>query len=160
MGFKTPKEAIEGHYIDKKCPFTGNVSIRGKIIKYIRNLIFFLLKIFLEEWSFQRKWTEQSSSEEITSIMWKNIIDLRKDTEIFQFTFPHASRWEKEILLLWANAGFVSMLYILTFLLNFSDLSPRLWDSTFWRSLQMKLLGQPENNLRSFKLKVWKLWKF
>ena len=33
LGFKTPKEAIEGHYIDKKCPFTGNVSIRGKIIK-------------------------------------------------------------------------------------------------------------------------------
>ena len=33
LGFKTPKEAIEGHYIDKKCPFTGNVSIRGKIFK-------------------------------------------------------------------------------------------------------------------------------
>ena len=33
LGFKTPKEAIEGHYVDKKCPFTGNVSIRGKILK-------------------------------------------------------------------------------------------------------------------------------
>merc|ERR1712001_567055 len=33
LGFKTPKEAIDGNYIDKKCPFTGNVSIRGKIIK-------------------------------------------------------------------------------------------------------------------------------
>ena len=33
LGFKTPKEAIEGHYIDKKCPFTGNVSIRGRILK-------------------------------------------------------------------------------------------------------------------------------
>ena len=33
LGFKTPKEAIEGTYIDKKCPFTGNVSIRGRIIK-------------------------------------------------------------------------------------------------------------------------------
>jgi len=33
LGFKTPKEAIEGYYIDKKCPFTGNVSIRGKIFK-------------------------------------------------------------------------------------------------------------------------------
>ncbi|XP_057968322.1 small ribosomal subunit protein uS17 isoform X1 [Malania oleifera] len=32
LGFKTPKEAIEGAYIDKKCPFTGNVSIRGRII--------------------------------------------------------------------------------------------------------------------------------
>ena len=35
LGFKTPKEAIEGHYIDKKCPFTGGVSIRGKILKGI-----------------------------------------------------------------------------------------------------------------------------
>ena len=33
LGFKTPKEAIEGTYIDKKCPFTGNVSIRGRILK-------------------------------------------------------------------------------------------------------------------------------
>jgi len=32
LGFKTPKEAIEGKYIDKKCPFTGNVSIRGRIL--------------------------------------------------------------------------------------------------------------------------------
>merc|ERR1719367_658576 len=33
LGFKTPPEAIEGQYIDKKCPFTGNVSIRGRIFK-------------------------------------------------------------------------------------------------------------------------------
>ena len=33
LGIKTPKEAIEGKYIDKKCPFTSDVSIRGKIIK-------------------------------------------------------------------------------------------------------------------------------
>ncbi|EIE18766.1 ribosomal protein S11 component of cytosolic 80S ribosome and 40S small subunit [Coccomyxa subellipsoidea C-169] len=35
LGFKTPKEAIEGTYIDKKCPFTGNVSIRGRILSGI-----------------------------------------------------------------------------------------------------------------------------
>ena len=33
LGFKTPSDAIQGTYIDKKCPFTGNVSIRGRIIK-------------------------------------------------------------------------------------------------------------------------------
>jgi small subunit ribosomal protein S11e len=33
LNFKTPKEAIEGAFIDKKCPFTSNVSIRGKILK-------------------------------------------------------------------------------------------------------------------------------
>jgi len=25
-------QALEGTYIDKKCPFTGNVSIRGRIL--------------------------------------------------------------------------------------------------------------------------------
>jgi small subunit ribosomal protein S11e len=33
LGFKTPKNAITGNYVDKKCPFTGNVSIRGRILK-------------------------------------------------------------------------------------------------------------------------------
>ena len=33
LGFKTPAEAKEGNYVDKKCPFTGDVSIRGRIIK-------------------------------------------------------------------------------------------------------------------------------
>nr|P42756.1 RecName: Full=Small ribosomal subunit protein uS17; AltName: Full=40S ribosomal protein S11 [Dunaliella tertiolecta]CAA46835.1 ribosomal protein S11 [Dunaliella tertiolecta] len=32
LNFKTPKEAIDGNYVDKKCPFTGNVSIRGRIL--------------------------------------------------------------------------------------------------------------------------------
>jgi small subunit ribosomal protein S11e len=32
LGFRTPKTAIEGTYIDKKCPFTGGVSIRGRIL--------------------------------------------------------------------------------------------------------------------------------
>merc|ERR1712141_488392 len=32
LGFKTPREAIDGTYIDKKCPFTGNVHIRGRIL--------------------------------------------------------------------------------------------------------------------------------
>ncbi|CAE7724293.1 RPS11, partial [Symbiodinium microadriaticum] len=35
LGFKTPKAASEGSYVDKKCPFTGNVSIRGRILKGI-----------------------------------------------------------------------------------------------------------------------------
>jgi small subunit ribosomal protein S11e len=32
-GFKTPKNAMEGNYIDKKCPWTSDVSIRGRIFK-------------------------------------------------------------------------------------------------------------------------------
>lgn len=33
LGFNTPSEAIQGNYVDKKCPFTGNVAIRGRILK-------------------------------------------------------------------------------------------------------------------------------
>ena len=32
LGFKIPKEASDGTYIDKKCPFVGDVSIRGRIL--------------------------------------------------------------------------------------------------------------------------------
>merc|ERR1712179_291075 len=32
LGFKIPTDAREGNYIDKKCPFTGKVSIRGRIL--------------------------------------------------------------------------------------------------------------------------------
>ena len=33
LGFKTPKAAMNGKYVDKKCPFTGNVSIRGRLMR-------------------------------------------------------------------------------------------------------------------------------
>ncbi|KAH3761880.1 Ribosomal protein S17 [Pelomyxa schiedti] len=32
LGFKTPEIAIKGNYVDKKCPFTSNVTIRGRIL--------------------------------------------------------------------------------------------------------------------------------
>ena len=35
LGFKAPKDASEGKYVDKKCPFTSKTSIRGKIVKGI-----------------------------------------------------------------------------------------------------------------------------
>lgn len=33
LGYKVPKEAINGAYIDKKCPFTSDISIRGRIVR-------------------------------------------------------------------------------------------------------------------------------
>jgi small subunit ribosomal protein S11e len=35
LGFKVPREAIEGKYIDNKCPFTSDISIRGRILSGI-----------------------------------------------------------------------------------------------------------------------------
>jgi small subunit ribosomal protein S11e len=33
LGFNTPTDAVHSTYVDKKCPFTGDVSIRGRIIR-------------------------------------------------------------------------------------------------------------------------------
>ena len=33
LGVQTPKTAAEGEYIDRKCPFTGEVRIRGRLIR-------------------------------------------------------------------------------------------------------------------------------
>lgn len=33
MGYVTPQTAINGTYIDKKCPFTSDITIRGGIFK-------------------------------------------------------------------------------------------------------------------------------
>jgi small subunit ribosomal protein S11e len=33
LGIKTPDTASTGTYIDRKCPFTGNVSIRGRLMR-------------------------------------------------------------------------------------------------------------------------------
>jgi small subunit ribosomal protein S11e len=33
MGYKTPREAITGDYVDRNCPFTGNINIRGRFLK-------------------------------------------------------------------------------------------------------------------------------
>ena len=35
LGFRTPLSAIKATYIDKKCPFTSDVSIRGRILSGI-----------------------------------------------------------------------------------------------------------------------------
>lgn len=33
LGFEVPEEAKTGGYVDRKCPFTGDVKIRGRILK-------------------------------------------------------------------------------------------------------------------------------
>merc|ERR1712203_450164 len=71
LGYKTPKEAIEGTYVDKKCPFTSSVNIRGRT---------------------------QSSSEEITYIMSRNTIDSKRDIETSQSIAPQLSESRKVTL--------------------------------------------------------------
>lgn len=33
LGFSTPQTAIDGNFVDNKCPYTGEVNIRGRIMK-------------------------------------------------------------------------------------------------------------------------------
>lgn len=82
LGFKTPKEAIEGTYIDKKCPFTSDVSIRGRILsgvvmstKMKVNYYTFLPTIIL----FNR---EPLSFVENTCTLSRNITVMKRDTRI------------------------------------------------------------------------------
>jgi len=34
LGISTPSDAIQGTYVDHKCPFTGNVGVSGRILRY------------------------------------------------------------------------------------------------------------------------------
>nr|CAA93817.1 ribosomal protein RS11 [Anopheles gambiae] len=56
LGFKTPKEAITGTYIDKKCPFTGHISIRGRILTGVVRKCIVLLYIRRDYLQFIRKY--------------------------------------------------------------------------------------------------------
>jgi small subunit ribosomal protein S11e len=62
-GFKTPKEAKVGTYIDKKCPFVGEVNIQGHILTGVvvstkmkrtlvvrRDYLHYIPKLKLETW--------------------------------------------------------------------------------------------------------------
>ena len=35
LGFATPRAAVEGSYVDKKCPWTSNTAVRGRIMRGI-----------------------------------------------------------------------------------------------------------------------------
>lgn len=129
LGFKTPKEAIEGNYVDKKCPFTGSVSIRGKIIKYI----FFLDWSIGVLWSPPR-WTEPSSWDVISFTMWRSTTDMRRDTRMLPCMFHPLSSSRKVISLLLDNAGNINFK-------NFKSIDPfaRPSASTLSRSSPTKL---------------------
>merc|ERR1712064_78413 len=80
LGFKIPVEAREGHYVDKKCPFTGKVSIRGRILTGV------ITKMKMNRTVVIRR-------DYLHYV--KNITDLKNDTGICLSTFHHASETSK-----------------------------------------------------------------
>merc|ERR1712195_429394 len=81
LGFKTPQTAIDGDYVDHKCPFTSAVNIRGKIFRVSL---------------FPTRCREPSSSDVITSISSRNTTDSRSVTRPSPLTAPPPSdsEWE------------------------------------------------------------------
>uniref|UniRef100_A0A671G5Z7 Small ribosomal subunit protein uS17 n=1 Tax=Rhinolophus ferrumequinum TaxID=59479 RepID=A0A671G5Z7_RHIFE len=91
LGFKTPKEAIEGTYIDKKCPFTDNVSIRGHILSGV------VTKMKMQRATVIRRDTS-TTSESTTA--------LRNLTGTCLCTYPPASEMSRLVTLSqWVSAG-------------------------------------------------------
>merc|ERR1712233_143069 len=91
LGFKIPAEAKTGNYIDKKCPFVGKVSIRGRVLTGVIT---------------KMKITGLLSSGVIISITLRNTTGSRRDTRTCLCTCLPASEIPRlGMLSLWASAG-------------------------------------------------------
>eukprot|EP01041_Mallomonas_annulata_P008866 gene8866-18364_t len=118
LGFKTPKEAIEGAYVDKKCPFTGNVSIRGRILKAM-----------------------------VISHKMKRTIVVRRDylqyitkyrRALSDVIFPSKdSRNATATCLFIAHHASLMSVKVMSLLLDNADLLPRLSNSTSWNTSRL-----------------------
>jgi hypothetical protein len=101
------------------------------LIKNVHSLVTSQSEVkFLKEFVFQQKCKELLLLEEIIFIMFLNIIDMKKDIEIFQFIVLQLSQLKKEILLLLVNV----------------DHSVKQFTLMFLKLFQMKLLVMSENN--------------
>ncbi|KAG6786621.1 hypothetical protein POTOM_008228 [Populus tomentosa] len=103
LGFKTPRDAIEGTYIDKKCPFTGTVSVRGRILagtchsaKMNRTII--VRRNYLH-------WVKKYQRQGLALFYVFYFSHMRRGTQTSQLTSPPVSGSEKEIMLPLVNAG-------------------------------------------------------
>jgi hypothetical protein len=108
LGFRTPKTAIDGSYIDKKCPFTGLVSIRGRILTgdVVVSCVSIMSKQSqTDDYLSLPRCTEPSSSAVNTSITSPNTADTRSATRTSLPTSHPHSVLRKVIRLLLVNAG-------------------------------------------------------
>ena len=113
---------ISGTYIDKKCPFTGTVSIRGRILagtchsaKMVRTII--VRRNYLHFVKKYQRFVWVSFSVSISLYYLANFFssilllaaDMRRGTPTSLPTSRHASVWRKEIMWSLANAGDLSI---------------------------------------------------
>merc|ERR1712054_308482 len=84
LGFKTPAKAKEGRYIDKKCPFTGNVSIRGKILRGVVHRTFMknTITIRRDYLHYQKKYRRYEKRHKMISAHCSPAFDARPGDEV------------------------------------------------------------------------------
>ncbi|KAI9107699.1 hypothetical protein K1719_021362 [Acacia pycnantha] len=90
LGFKTPREAIEGTYIDK-CPFTGSVSIRGRVIagtchsaKMTRTIIVGSMVVRIARYAIQADQTIHDSYCDSTTLVGRNYLHFVKKYQRYE----------------------------------------------------------------------------
>merc|ERR1712188_180167 len=84
LGFKIPTKAREGRYIDKKCPFTGQVSIRGKLLRGVVHRTFMKSTITIRRdyLHYQKKYRRYEKRHKMISAHCSPAFDARPGDEV------------------------------------------------------------------------------
>merc|ERR1712167_297807 len=94
LGFKVPAAAKEGRYIDKKCPFAGEVSIRGKILRGVVHRTFMknTITIRRDYLHFQKKYRRYEKRHKMISAHCSPAFDARLVTRSSLASAVHSQR--------------------------------------------------------------------
>merc|ERR1711939_630530 len=84
LGFKTPAKAKEGRYIDKKCPFVGQVSIRGKLLRGVVHRTFMknTITVRRDYLHYQKKYRRYEKRHKMISAHCSPAFDARPGDEV------------------------------------------------------------------------------
>merc|ERR1711861_14941 len=84
LGFKVPAKAKEGRYIDKKCPFVGQVSIRGKLLRGVVHRTFMknTITIRRDYLHYQKKYRRYEKRHKMISAHCSPCFDARPGDEV------------------------------------------------------------------------------
>merc|ERR1712137_1119878 len=84
LGFKTPAKAKEGRCIDKKCPFVGQVSIRGKLLRGVVHRTFMknTITVRRDYLHYQKKYRRYEKRHKMISAHCSPAFDARPGDEV------------------------------------------------------------------------------
>merc|ERR1711906_10261 len=84
LGFKVPLKAKEGRYIDKKCPFVGEGSIRGKLLRGVVHRTFMknTITVRRDYLHYQKKYRRYEKRNKMISAHCSPAFDARPGDEV------------------------------------------------------------------------------